>query len=414
VTDMQRATDTFNEDIQEAPGSFAAKDWPLDAWYAAAWDVELKHELLARTICGENLVFYRTSDGAPVALQDACWHRLVPLSKGSLKGDEVACGYHGLMYDSDGRCTFMPSQSTINPVAAVRSYPIVERHRFAWVWMGDPANADPDLIPDMHWNDDAGWAGEGRTIHAECNYKLVVDNLMDLTHETFVHGDSIGDDAVAEAPFEVTHGDRKATVTRWMIDIEGPPFWRAQLEDDLRSRRDVTDEQPGNVDRWQIIHFTPPSTIVIEVGVAPHGTGAPEGDRSQGVDGRVLNTMTPETATTCHYFWNFARSWDLDSQKRTTQIREGVTGIFAQDEEVLAAQQQAIDENPGRIFYNLNLDGGAMWARRLIDRMMADERGQTAPDGSAAAAANGAAAGGGAANGAAAHDPTVVPTAAKR
>lgn len=380
-------TDTFSADIREAPGTFSSKDWPLNAWYAAAWDTELKHELLPRTICGENLVFYRKSDGSLAALQDACWHRLVPLSKGRLEGDEVACGYHGLVYDADGRCVHMPSQQTINPVACVRSYPVVERHRFAWVWMGDPALADPSTIPDMRWNDDPGWAGEGRTIMAKCNYKLVVDNLMDLTHETFVHGSSIGDRSVAEAPFEVTHSDRGATVTRWMIDIEPPPFWAAQLG------------KPGRVDRWQIIHFEPPATIVIEVGVAPHGTGAPEGDRSQGVEGRVLNTMTPETQTTSHYFWNFVRSYDLQSQKRTIDIREGVTGIFSEDEEVLEAQQRAIDENPGRVFYNLNLDGGAMWARRIIERMIAEERGEASPDGAASAAAEPQR-----------RDPTVVPT----
>ena len=118
--------------------------------------------------------------------------------RASLEGDEVVCGYHGLMYDGDGRCTFMPSQKTINPSARVRSYPVVERHRFVWVWTGDPALADPATVPDLHWNDDPEWAGDGKLIHAECNYKLVVDNLMDLTHETFVHGSSIGQRSIAE------------------------------------------------------------------------------------------------------------------------------------------------------------------------------------------------------------------------
>ena len=177
----------------------------------------------------------------------------------------------------------MPSQETINPSACVRAYPVVERHRFIWLWMGDPALADPALVPDMHWNDDPAWAGDGKTIHVKCDYRLVVDNLMDLTHETFVHGGSIGNEAVAEAPFDVTHGDETVTVTRWMRGIEAPPFWAAQLQ------------KPGPVDRWQIIHFEAPGTVNIDVGVAPAGTGAPEGDRSQGVNGYVLNTMTPET-----------------------------------------------------------------------------------------------------------------------
>jgi vanillate O-demethylase monooxygenase subunit len=184
---------------------------------------------------------------------------------------------------------------------------------------------------------------------------------MDLTHETFVHGSSIGNDAVAEAPFDVTHGEKTVTVTRWMKGIEAPPFWAKQLQ------------KPGPVDRWQIIRFEAPCTVNIDVGVAPAGSGAPEGDRSQGVNGYVLNTITPETEKTCHYFWAFVRNHRITEQRLTSEIRDGVAGIFHEDEIILEAQQRAMDENPDRVFYNLNIDAGAMWARRVIDRMVAKE-----------------------------------------
>jgi phenylpropionate dioxygenase-like ring-hydroxylating dioxygenase large terminal subunit len=338
-----------------------AASFPLNAWYVAAYDVEVGRKLLPRTICGKQVVLYRKLDGSAVALADACWHRLLPLSLGRLEEDRVICGYHGLAYDDTGRCVYMPSQQTINPSACVKSYPLVERYRFLWIWPGDPSLADPALIPDIHWNNDPTWAADGKVIHAKCDYRLVVDNLMDLTHETFVHGSSIGNHAVAEAPFTATHSDTTATITRWMVDIEAPPFWADNL-----GRKD-------HVDRWQIINFTAPSTIIIEVGVAPTGTGAPEGDRSKGVDGRVINCLTPETETTCHYFWAFARNFDIHNQARTHKIREGVAGIFREDEQILEAQQRAIDDNPGHIFYNLNIDAGSMWARRLIDRMVEKE-----------------------------------------
>ncbi len=336
--------------------------YPLNAWYAAAWDVEVKRELLARTICDKPVVLYRKQNGEAVALADACWHRLLPLSRGELHGDHVICGYHGLEFDDTGRCVYMPSQATINPSACVQTYPIAEKHRFVWIWPGDPALADPALIPDLHWNDDPQWASDGKVIQVKCDYRLVIDNLMDLTHETYVHGSSIGNRAVAEAPFSVSHDTRTATVTRWMLDIDPPPFWRAQLG------------RPGNVDRWQIINFEAPSTIAIDVGVAPAGSGAPEGDRSQGVNGFVLNTVTPETGKSCHYFWAFARNYKLSEQRRTHELREGVASIFREDEAILEAQQKALDDNPDHVFYNLNIDAGSMWARKLIDRMIADEQ----------------------------------------
>lgn len=367
MTQTVSATDRdMLHDIRHVPDTFTLADWPRECWYAAAYDVELQRELLARTIGGERLVMYRKESGEPVALEDACWHRLLPLSKGALEGDNVQCGYHGLVFNPEGRCVFMPSQKTINPAARVRHYPAVERHRFVWVWLGDPALADPDLVPDLHWNDDPEWAGDGKVIHLECGYKLIVDNLMDLTHETFVHGASIGQRSIAEVPFEVTHGPNSATVSRWMEDVEPPPFWKAQLE----WKRG---EPAGRVDRWQIIHFQPPNTVAIDVGVAPAGTGARQGNRSEGVNGFVLNTMTPETERSCHYFWAFVRNYQLHDQRITTLIREGVAGVFAEDEDVLAAQQRAVDAHPDKQFYNLNIDGGAMWARRLIDQMMARE-----------------------------------------
>ena len=189
----------------------------MNAWYAAAWDHEVGRNLLAKTIAGRPIVFYRTTEGRPVALADACWHRLAPLSMGKLRGaDEIQCGYHGICYDADGRATFMPAQETINPSATVHSYPVVERHRYVWVWPGDPALADPDLVPDLYWNDHPEWAGDGKTIHVNCSYQLIVDNLMDLTHEQFVHGSSIGHDSLSESDFEVTHDERTVTVTKWM------------------------------------------------------------------------------------------------------------------------------------------------------------------------------------------------------
>jgi vanillate O-demethylase monooxygenase subunit len=341
------------------------KPFPLNAWYAAAYDVEVKRALLARTICEHKLVLYRKLDGGLVALEDACWHRLLPLSMGRLDGDDLTCGYHGLVFNADGRCVHMPSQQTINPSACVRAFPVVEKHRFVWVWPGDPQQADPKLIPDLHWNDDPAWAGDGKMIPVKCDYRLVLDNLMDLTHEAFVHGTSIGNRAVAEAPFVATHGDRTATVTRWMTDIDPPPFWAGQI----RHARGYQ----GKVDRWQIIRFEAPATIAIDVGVAPAGSGAPDGDRSQGVNGYVLNTITPETEKTCHYFWAFARNYSLGEQRLTHELREGVATIFREDESVLEAQQRAIDEHPGYTFYNLNIDAGSMWMRRLIDKMVAAE-----------------------------------------
>ncbi|MER5388028.1 aromatic ring-hydroxylating dioxygenase subunit alpha [Saccharopolyspora sp. NPDC002686] len=351
------------------PTTSAAKifNHPRNAWYVAAWDHEVTgKQPLARTVAGVPLALWRNAEGRAVALADACWHRLAPLSKGKILGDELQCPYHGLRYNSTGRCTGMPAQETINPSAVVPSYPVVERYRYVWVWVGDPDLADPTAVPDMHQMDDPAWAGDGETIHADCNYQLILDNLMDLTHEEFVHSSSIGQDELSEAEFDVTHEGNTVTVSRWMHDIDAPPFW-------LKNMRDKFPGFAGKVDRWQIINFEAPGTICIDVGVAKAGTGAPEGDRSQGVNGYVMNTITPETDRTSHYFWAFMRNYRLDSQTITTQLRQAVHGVFGEDEEMLRAQQRAIDANPEHEFYSLNIDAGGMWVRQILERMLAAE-----------------------------------------
>lgn len=279
---------------------------------------------------------------------------------------DIQCPYHGLRFNPAGRCTGMPAQETLNPSATVPSFPIVERYRYLWVWLGDQTLADPELIPPMTQLDSPEWAGDGETIYAPCNYQLILDNLMDLTHEEFVHSSSIGQEELSESEFVVAHDERSVTVTRWMLNIDAPPFW-------LKNMRDRFPGFEGKVDRWQIIHYSYPGTICIDVGVAKAGTGAPEGDRSQGVNGYVMNTISPEHDRSSHYFWAFMRNYRLESQLITTQLRNGVHGVFGEDERMLKAQQDAIDANPDYEFTSLNIDAGGMWVRRLLERSLADE-----------------------------------------
>jgi len=343
------------------------RTYPLNAWYPLAWTHEVGEALFARKICDRELVAYRRSDGEVAVLDDACWHRLLPLSLGRRIGDEIVCGYHGLRFNAAGRCTNMPAQKTINPSACVRSYPVVERHRLVWVWPGDPALADPAAMPDLHCNDGTEWVGEGGTFESlKCDYRLVVDNLMDLTHETYVHSESIGHEAILDSPFDVTHTERTATLSRWMTAHEAPPFWGKQLG------------KPGLVDRWQIITFQAPNVVVGDVGVAPTATGAPEGDRSQGVNGAFLAALAPETGgRSCHYFWNFVRTFRRDDAELTKALTLGHVnngkGIYDQDHRVLEAQQKAIEQNPRQPFYHLNFDAGALWSRRKIEQLIARE-----------------------------------------
>ena len=103
------------------------------------------------------------------------------------------------------------------------------------------------------------------------------------------------------------------------------------------------------------------------MGVAKAGTGAPEGDRSQGANTYIMNTITPDSDRSSHYFWSIQRNFRLESQRVTTELKAGVTGVFGEDEIMLRAQQEAIDARDDYEFYSLNIDAGGMWVREILE-----------------------------------------------
>jgi vanillate O-demethylase monooxygenase subunit len=341
--------------------------FPRNYWYVAAWDHEVRRqELFRRTLCNQPVVFYRRENGDPVALEDRCCHRHMPLSDGNLRGDNVECVYHGLLYDPSGTCIHIPSQKVIPPEACVRSYPVVERHQWIWIWMGDPALANPDDIEDFHWMDDPGWRAKGEKLDLPGNYMLLVDNLLDLTHLQFVHPTTLGTEAISGAPITTERDGDLIRVTRWILDSPPPPFFQ-------KAGGFAPDQ---NIDRWQIIEFTPPAFVRLDVGGAPTGTGAQEGDRSKGFSMRNLNAITPETDTTTHYFWAQAHDFRLDDPTVTELLYRQVHTAFLEDLAVIGSQQGNLSafgsDLPPAV--DFNQDAGGLQARRIVDRILAEEQ----------------------------------------
>ena len=243
-----------------------------NAWYVAAWQHEIAAgQALARTVLGTPVVLFRTADGAPVALEDRCCHRALPLSMGRVLGARIECGYHGLQFDATGACVLVPGQSSIPPGARVPCFPLVERDRLVWIWMGEQGHMDPDEIPDFHWLDHPDWRAKPSYLHIGCNHQLLIDNLLDLSHLPFVHPTTLGEMGVAETPAATERTPRGVRTVRWIVDRPPPPM--------LAKLGGFT----GNIDRWQIVDFIAPSAVILDVGGAPTGTGAPEGDRSRGM-----------------------------------------------------------------------------------------------------------------------------------
>jgi phenylpropionate dioxygenase-like ring-hydroxylating dioxygenase large terminal subunit len=335
--------------------------WLRNCWQVAAFASEvIGGQLLARRICDESVVLFRAADSRAVAFEDRCPHRFAPLSKGTLVGDTLRCGYHGLCFDTTGKCVAIPGQAHIPSKARVRAFPIAERHRLVWIWMGDPERADPALVPDVHWLDDPAWVASEGYHRIDANYRLLNDNLLDLSHETYVHTRTIGHEAVAETPIAIRVGERSVHIDKEMPGCTPPPFYQ------FLGRLKATDR----IDRWQRTVYEPPAFIVIDVGVQPLGEVA----GANRVEGRVINLMTPETATSTHYFWAFARNFRLDEPGVTEFLRANVSRTFDEDKDMLEGQQRNLGGAAEPVFHlTVKADAGPTQGRRLLASLIEAE-----------------------------------------
>jgi phenylpropionate dioxygenase-like ring-hydroxylating dioxygenase large terminal subunit len=329
-----------------------------NAWYVGAWAHELTREPFQRFMLDEPLVFYRTESGLPVVLDDRCIHRFAPLSAGCLEGDNIVCGYHGFTYAPNGACVAIPGVGRAPKKMGVKSYPVVERWGWIWVWMGDETKVDETKIPDFHYLDDPEWSGKGDTLNLKCSYNLVYENLLDLTHAKFVHKTTLATNDVTEFPLTVEEVGDTIVVRRKMYGIDSSPlFTRA-----------------GNftepVDHRQHIIFTPPCYISINT-TAKSAQGSLE---DKIVDLRILNALTPETSKTTNYFWNLMRCFALDDKDMETFLYEGNKFAFSEDQAIIEQQQKMWDTVPDARPVPFPHDKGVIASGQLVERLIAEEQ----------------------------------------
>jgi len=328
-----------------------------DQWYVAAYGTEVSRTFLARTILGEPIVFYRTAqDGRVVALADRCVHRRYPLSESRLDGDTIVCGYHGFTYDTSGTCVFVPGQQRIPRTARVASYPVVEVDSFAWVWIGDPERADEDLVPRAPHMADPEFVTVSGMEPIDCDYGLLVDNLLDLSHETYLHGGYIGTAEVAETPIttEVDDQAKIVRVARHMLDAACPPFYAKSTGID------------GRITRLQDIEYFAPCLYLLHSRITPVGEQAPL-FRTE-----ITYAITPSAPGKVYDFWAVSRNFAVEDAEVTEFLRDFNHQVVMQDVVALNILQKALDAEPaGYQELSIGIDAGGLAARRILAQLAA-------------------------------------------
>ncbi len=336
------------------------------AWYLAGFSDEIGAQLSERVMLGESVLLFRDSRGRAHAMANRCPHRFAPLSLGKLVNDRIQCGYHGIEFDTLGRCVHIPGQHEIPAGAAVRVFPVVERWSCVWIWMGDPTRADEsELIQEFRFLTEPGWVPVTGVKDVAANYQLLLDNLMDLTHIAFLHQTTLGNQGSTEAataPARTRVEGNRVSVQRLMPDCKPAPLF-TQVKPDLAE----------SIDRHQFSCFVPPCVVLIELQVMPAGTQ----DLARGLYWRVYHVVTPVDAhhTRCH--WAVTRSFALDDAAASTALRDGTSATLHEDKVMIEAQARMMgsDSLDARTLHT-RFDGTPARVRQIIEGLV---RAETAP-----------------------------------
>ncbi len=351
-----------------------------NAWYALGFSGEFPTGALqGQTVAGLPMVAWRTEAGTVAVLDARCAHKRFPLWEGRLlDGDRLECAYHGFCYDAAGRCVGIPAlaerSQRIPDTARQRVYPSEEQDGVVWVWPGGPDRRTPaGLPPRTPEIADPAWETlVTEPMDVAASYRLLIENLFDLTHFYPLHNGNIGSLADAQVPVEIQR------------DLSGPaPVLRT-----IRRRHGfvlppMTRERFGLevADQVQVHEMVAPSLFRVHVAVAPPGQLG--SDAEQGFT--LHQTITPVGAD--RHVWRRATScpagsrWAADPSRRLVDaIFEGAPTVVEQDRWAIERQQEMFaypDEDYREV--HIKSDGAVVMARRMLDAMELAEAGTLDP-----------------------------------
>ena len=336
-----------------------APAYPVQAWYVAATSDEVTTEPVSRRVLDTGLVFYRGANGMPVALEDRDAHRPYPLSLGRVEGDVIISSYSGFAYGPDGTCVHVPTQTEVPFDARVRAYPVQELDGLIWVWLANPGLAELRRPPRAPWLADDQWVTFGGGWTTQASFLLLHENFADITHVAVIDPElappvlSLGpvpllEVEVTETSVSFTRDYPPATLAPWHADLLGVGTEALFVQRELG--RFVS---PGMwVDSWAV-----------------------DGDHLGGSTAtfRFTHAVTPVgRASTRHGWWvsrNFAPGADVSANLHARFER-----YYRQVHEILETMQGVLSADGPRADVGVTADAAALQVRRIVNRLVAEER----------------------------------------
>lgn len=326
----------------------------INLWYVAEWSKNLKDRPLRVKMLGQRFVLYRDSGGQAHCLSDVCLHRGGSLAGGWVKGDCVACPYHGWRYDGDGKLVLVPSEGKDykpSDRARIDSYPTQEAYGMIWVFLGDAPEEERFPLPEFVEYGDPAWKMLNDDWHWKADAARVVENGIDIAHSSFVHP-VFGMEATAQDNHIVSIESNECQ--GHSENLQYPPQFKENwLRKRMRKERQPTTTLPG----WHLngmiarirIDINPKMSIIMF-------------DANTPVD-------EDNTRTFATHLRNFFKHplFDRGSRKRLRKI-------FAEDTAIV--EQAAPNYLPERLAHELSVpDDKFMTAFRLARLRLIEQKG---------------------------------------
>jgi renierapurpurin 18,18'-hydroxylase len=154
-------------------------------WYAVAWTTDLKPgKILPVIVWQQSIALFRDGQNQVQAVENVCPHKGVSMDKGQIKGDAIACAYHGWEFNGKGECVNIPYWNSGQklPCAQLRTFAVQEKYGLIWIFPGDRSLADTVSLPNISEYDDPNWLMIPINGHFKAHFTICNENTMDVFH----------------------------------------------------------------------------------------------------------------------------------------------------------------------------------------------------------------------------------------
>ncbi|MCH4247285.1 aromatic ring-hydroxylating oxygenase subunit alpha [Acinetobacter populi] len=296
---------------------FDASDWDILSlhWYPVARIEDVSTTPQQVTLLDVKMALYQTESGDIHLVRDICPHRGVPLTKGWVEGEEIVCPYHGLRYNSEGKCTKIPAQPELTKISdrfSLTKFPVVLKYGLVWtsIQSRDPATAN---FPDLDT-----WESEGHQsilppfVDIGGSSGRQLEGFIDVAHFAWVHHHAFADRDNPVVPKYSTERTSYGLHTEYVSNVSNYPHGLQHLA-------------PADFLWKRVFDVYPPFSAILTVHFPQDGIL------------KILNACCPVSHNKTRLFVPLTRNFDTTGDLQA--VYDFNAQIFAEDQDLVESQK---------------------------------------------------------------------------